>query len=139
MKAHAEVIAAVIRIGTETDQYGKPFEFACAVSGNGTHATVKALMNPDSSKFKFRSDHRRAIARELARLGFTSFGFDRMADEGVAKREIEGRLDAKGNVRDFEFNQPEEHGYGLFDGPDQARGRFDAGSDHLPRLQFLPA
>src|SRR5208282_4592030 len=78
MKAHIEVIAAVVRVGVGTDQYEKPYDFACAISGNGRHATIKALVNPDSSKFKFGGEHRRAIARELGRLGFTSFEFERM-------------------------------------------------------------
>lgn len=142
MKAHVEIIAAVVRIGSDTDQYEKPYEFACAVAGNGTHATIKALMNPDSSKLKFRSDHRRAVARELARLGFTSFGFDRMAVDGSSKREVEGRLDQAGEVREVEFSQPEDNGqrqhvvYGLFSGHD--RGRYDDNGE-LPVLQLLPA
>ena len=144
MKAHVEIIAAVVRIGSDADQYESPYEFACAVAGNGTHATIKALVNPDSSKFKFRSDHRRAVARELARLGFTSFGFDRMAADGTSKREVEGRFDAKGDVRDVEFSQPDESPqtqhvvYGLFTGHDSSRGRYDETAE-LPTLQLLPA
>ena len=144
MKAHVEIIAAVVRIGSETDQYESPYEFACAVAGNGTHATIKALVNPDSSKFKFRSDHRRAVARELARLGFTSFGFDRMAVDGSSKREVEGRLDTAGEVREVEFTQPDENTqsqhvvYGLFGGHDQSRGHYDETAE-LPALQLLPA
>jgi hypothetical protein len=119
MKAHIEVIAAVVRVGVGTDQYEKPYDFACAISGNGRHATIKALVNPDSSKFKFSGEHRRAIARELGRLGFTSFEFERMDEDGATKRAVTGRLDAYGDIEAVRFSQPDEASPATPAGPEQ--------------------
>jgi hypothetical protein len=92
LKASVEIIAAVVRVGENTDGYGSPFEFACVAAGNGGHVTIKALVNPDRARFKFGSAHRRAIARELGRLGFTSFDFERLDSDGDTKREIAGLI-----------------------------------------------
>jgi len=105
MKAHIEIIAAVVRVGSETDEYEKPYDFACALAGNGRHATIKALVNPDASKHKFEGAHRRAIARELVRLGFTSFDFERMEEDGSTKREVSGRIGPFGDLYGVTFTQ----------------------------------
>ena len=105
MKAHIEIIAAVVRVGHEADEYEKPYEFACALAGNGRHATIKALVNPDKTKMKFEGSHRRAIARELERLGFTSFEFERMDEDGSTKREVSGQIGAYGELYGVSFAQ----------------------------------
>jgi len=104
MKGHIEVIAAIVRVGGEADEYGKPYDFACAVAGNGRHATIKALVNPDASRMKFGGEHRRAIARELGRLGFTSYDFERVDDDGSTKREVTGIIGPSGELDRLSLN-----------------------------------
>lgn len=66
MKAFTEILSGVIRVGPETDSYGKPFEYAVAFSVDGDVATVKALCSQDRG---LTLTHCAAIRSEFRRLG----------------------------------------------------------------------
>lgn len=62
VKAFVEILSAIVRVGPDTDQYGKPFEFAVGVSStDGRTAVVKALV----AKGDFMMSYARAIIKAL--------------------------------------------------------------------------
>lgn len=62
MKAFVEILSAIVRVGPDTDIYGKPFHFAVAISSvDGETAVIKALV----SKGDFRMEYAKAIIRAL--------------------------------------------------------------------------
>lgn len=68
MKACVEILAGVVRVGEDTDAYGKPFEKAVAFSSSdGKHAVIKALV----SEGDLNTAHARAAFRALKALGLT--------------------------------------------------------------------
>ncbi len=74
VKAHVEILAAVVRIGPDTDAYGKPFEFAVALSAvDGHHAVLKALVSDGT----LQTAHAKAAIRAVQRAGFKSVGWER--------------------------------------------------------------
>lgn len=66
MKAFVEHLSGVVRVGPNTDIYGKPFEYAVAyASADGRTAVVKALVGNG----KFTQAHARAIIKALNAIG----------------------------------------------------------------------
>ncbi len=76
MKAHLEILSAVVRVGSDTDAYGKPFEFAVALSSvDGKTAVVKALV----ASGEFGPAHARALAKAImgSIRGFSHIDWER--------------------------------------------------------------
>lgn len=66
MKAHAEILSAIIRVGPETYRYGSPYVVAVAISSvDGKTAIVKGL----TSSGDFTLVHARAIIEKIRELG----------------------------------------------------------------------
>lgn len=62
MKAFVEILSCIIRVGPDTDRYGKPFEFAVTVASvDGETAVVKALV----SKGDFQLQYARAMIKAI--------------------------------------------------------------------------
>lgn len=77
MKAHVEILSAVVRVGDDTDEYGKDFDYSVAVScTDGKTAVVKALVSDGD----FTSGHAKAIIRALKDWikGFDNVTWQRM-------------------------------------------------------------
>lgn len=75
-KAFVEILSCIVRVGPDTDEYGKPFEFAVGASSiDGKTVTIKALV----TKGDFRPSHGRAIIRALREpiKGFTTVVWER--------------------------------------------------------------
>jgi hypothetical protein len=66
LKAYVEVLAGVVRIGEDCDEYGKPYDLAVAFSVDGSVATVKALTAPDGG---LKRGHVKACVAALRALG----------------------------------------------------------------------
>lgn len=69
MKAFVETLSAVVRVGPDTDSYGKPFDYAVAVSSvDGKTAIIKAL----TADGKFTVAHAKAVIRAVKTIGLNA-------------------------------------------------------------------
>jgi uncharacterized membrane protein len=67
MRAFVEVLAGIVRVGTDCRAYAKPFDYAVAFSSvDGKTATIKALASDDAG---FTVGHARAVIRALKDAG----------------------------------------------------------------------
>lgn len=77
MKAHVEILSAIVRVGPDTDRYGKPFEFAVVISSvDGRTAVIKALV----AKGDFKMSYAKTIIRALK---FKIEGFEEVTWERI--------------------------------------------------------
>ena len=98
MKAFIEDIcehAGVIRVGPDTDCYGKPFDMAAAFKvefdGDGNRvATIKALT---TCTVPLTIAHTRAALDALADRGLKARWF-RIDERGIGEREVRGKVSA---------------------------------------------
>lgn len=66
MKAFAELIVTIVRVGPECDDFGKDYEVAVVLVGDGKNCIVKALTKPAGG---FTHAHKRAILKKIRELG----------------------------------------------------------------------
>lgn len=77
MQACFEITGGIVRVGPLTDAYGKPFDFAVAVSSvDGKTAVVKALTKDE----RFTIVHARTIISKLKEY-FEAVTWDRFNNE----------------------------------------------------------
>jgi hypothetical protein len=79
MKAFAQPISGIIRVGPDTDQYGKPWDYA--VTYSSTEPGICMLMGLKGDG-KVSTAHRRAVMQVVRNLGFKSVRWERKKDTG---------------------------------------------------------
>lgn len=87
MKAFAQPLAGIIRVGPDTDEYGKPWDYAVTYSSTDNATCTLLALKGDG---KFTTAHRRAVLLEVKRLGFTKVRWDRKK-EGL-ERDVSAEL-----------------------------------------------
>lgn len=87
MKAFAQPLTGIVRAGPDTDQYGKPWDYAVTYSAcDMDTCTVMALKGDGGVTLA----HYRALVAELRRIGFRHVRWERKKATG--DREIESEL-----------------------------------------------
>lgn len=87
MKAFAQPLAGIIRVGPDTDQYGKPWDYAVTYSSGDNDTCILLALKGDGN---FTTAHRRAIFDCAHALGFRRVRWDRLKDE--RKRAVNAEL-----------------------------------------------
>jgi hypothetical protein len=79
IKAFAQPLVGVVRVGPGTDAYGKPWEYVVTYCSIGESACVVMALKGDGG---FSMAHTRAIKAELRRIGFQEIIWDRKKPAG---------------------------------------------------------
>ncbi len=80
MKAFAEHLVSIIRVGPACDGWEKDYEVAVVVVADGTECTIKALTRPTGG---FTFAHKRAILLKVKELGLTPKWSHKRRQKGV--------------------------------------------------------
>lgn len=84
MKAFAQQLSGIIRVGPDTVDWGSPWDYAVTYSASDTEVCTLLALKGDG---KFTSAHRRAIIACVRGLGFKKIRWDRI--KGALTRHIE--------------------------------------------------
>jgi hypothetical protein len=88
VKAFTQPLTGVIRVGPDTSEYGKDWDYAVTYSSvEPTTCTLLALKGDG----KVSTAHRRAVMAEVRRLGFYHVKWERHKKAGT--RDVDVKLD----------------------------------------------
>lgn len=87
MKAFTQPLTGVIRVGPDTDQYGKPWDYAVTYSASDMDTCTLLALKGDGG---ITRAHWHAVMAEVRRLGFRRARWERKKVAG--DREVEAEL-----------------------------------------------